>query len=723
MKMFDFEKLALFLVEVEVEILIGVAIAVVTLIVLIFSRSPLFGKSTHTSTDESGRVSKNKRKKKSQMQQDGEESYHSDYEDLSSDAPFEFSFCDVVATLEAAGRDHRRVRRRKRQEESWESEGSAENENTYRMSEDLKRILRTGKTIPYVDVSGLPVGVDFMTSLQDIFHHTPTTRIHALRLDKCALPTEAVRLLGKALAARADCVLSLCVAHNSLGWKGVKAIANPSLMELDVSSVSLIWPSSKQDRTRAEKAVLALCGRLSPSPPSSSPSVSQLTVLNLADNAIGVAGCEIFLEHADAFPHLRHLDLSRNNLQNKGAAVVASLLSRLPALLSLHLGRNSISANGAEFIAKALAENTKMETLDLRFNRLGDRGVSALFSSLSSNQSLTSLHLRSTSISGPGLGAIASLLAANVCKLKILNLSRNFFTEKDLQKRRDGLSFYDCITHNTHLTALSLADNPLQSDFEALSQSLSQNKALTAVSVANTMATPPSLRTLCTSLSKNLRIATFDISHNDLNTETIRKIARIIKLRSEGLAPIPAPRVCILTHHTATKDTGLRLLLQSGMSMNEHTDFSAMDLSGEALSVVFETIVKPNRSVGQSADVTQLTLSYNSFSIDGWRALASFLTSSPNKILSLNLTHTNLGDEAIEVLAAALPKCSLATLRLEANTFTEVGLEKLAVGCDLNLSLTTLVVNDHLRLCKAYQSICSSLVRNRAHAEGFHLLH
>jgi len=68
--------------------------------------------------------------------------------------------------------------------------------------------------------------------------------------------------------------------------------------------------------------------------------------------------CALFLSRqilTDLSDHVKHLDLSNNNLRDRGAQILAlSLGSENKALVSLNLASNCITHEGATAIFKAL---------------------------------------------------------------------------------------------------------------------------------------------------------------------------------------------------------------------------------------------------------------------------------------------------------------------------------------------------------------------------------
>lgn len=79
---------------------------------------------------------------------------------------------------------------------------------------------------------------------------------------------------------------------------------------------------------------------------------------------------------------LRKLDLSYNEIRNKGSALIAKLVKEESFLGSLDLKFNAIGDEGGADIASALAYSSSIVDVDLSGNPIGELGGMALASSL-----------------------------------------------------------------------------------------------------------------------------------------------------------------------------------------------------------------------------------------------------------------------------------------------------------------------------------------------------
>jgi len=69
---------------------------------------------------------------------------------------------------------------------------------------------------------------------------------------------------------------------------------------------------------------------------------------------------------------LRSLNLSDNQIGEKGAGAVARVLAASPALRVLNLAKNDLGEEGGALIGEALAYNSTLRDLSLALNAIGN---------------------------------------------------------------------------------------------------------------------------------------------------------------------------------------------------------------------------------------------------------------------------------------------------------------------------------------------------------------
>ena len=133
---------------------------------------------------------------------------------------------------------------------------------------------------------------------------------------------------------------------------------------------------------------------------------TRLVELRLGGNKCGAAGAEVL---AEALPRsLVTLDLSRNGIRVRGAAAVAAALPLLGNLARLDLGNNLMGVAGARAVAAALEHTPRLMELSLGSD-LGRRGMAAAAEVPASTQSSLVGHT-SEMYSAPGRAPLLSVV-------------------------------------------------------------------------------------------------------------------------------------------------------------------------------------------------------------------------------------------------------------------------------------------------------------------------
>ena len=180
-------------------------------------------------------------------------------------------------------------------------------------------------------------------------------------------------------------VQQLCLSQNGLTDKGGVSIAGP-LQTCEVLLQTLDLSNNKL----GPEAATALGNALSCN--------SVLTSLRLEHNVFGEEGGTGFAVGL-ASRTLTQLNLSDNELRDKGSAAIAKMLDRSPALRTLDLRHNVIGDVGGVALAQALKDaNTSLTCLNLENNSICDHAGVCLAKALASNSSLLTLSLKANLI-------------------------------------------------------------------------------------------------------------------------------------------------------------------------------------------------------------------------------------------------------------------------------------------------------------------------------------
>ncbi|XP_073529374.1 dynein regulatory complex subunit 5 [Phyllobates terribilis] len=164
----------------------------------------------------------------------------------------------------------------------------------------------------------------------------------------------------------------------------------------------------------------------------------KLKVFRLHRSRVGDDKVRVLIRSLLNHPSLVHLNLSHNQISDRGARAIGKLLNQ-SQLQILNLCNNDIRPHGAQAIAHALTKNSSLQILDLRLNHIGDEGGQALCNALLRNISLHTLHIGSNELSEPTATVLAQVLSQNT-SLKIVNISCNHVGPDGGKQLLEGLS-------------------------------------------------------------------------------------------------------------------------------------------------------------------------------------------------------------------------------------------------------------------------------------------
>ncbi|KAJ3372343.1 hypothetical protein HDU91_003953 [Kappamyces sp. JEL0680] len=130
---------------------------------------------------------------------------------------------------------------------------------------------------------------------------------------------------------------------------------------------------------------------------------------------------------------LRVLDLSYNEIGNKGAFPLAKFIKDDNLLEVLILKSNNIGGSGMLAICEAMQVNSKINYLDVSSNAVEEEGGMAIASMLQVNNGLANLFLSGCSLKATSIIAIATVLQSNNC-IQQLDISNNALPSSSLSQ-------------------------------------------------------------------------------------------------------------------------------------------------------------------------------------------------------------------------------------------------------------------------------------------------
>ena len=168
---------------------------------------------------------------------------------------------------------------------------------------------------------------------------------------------------------------------------------------------------------------------------------SSIKSLNLSKNLYKDKNPESFVDMCSENHGLEELFLSGCGLGKYLLGFVEGL-SRSLVIKKLDLSFNNITNKGAEYLAIALAKNKALQSLNLSFNRIKDKGGLALSKVLSENQSIIELNLKENDIKSKIAEVFSNICRSNM-NIQNLNLDlnpiniRHTFAIKNIIERRN----------------------------------------------------------------------------------------------------------------------------------------------------------------------------------------------------------------------------------------------------------------------------------------------
>ncbi|XP_075904057.1 NACHT, LRR and PYD domains-containing protein 14-like [Nelusetta ayraudi] len=392
--------------------------------------------------------------------------------------------------------------------------------------------------------------------------------------------------------------------------------------------------------TLEDPGVKLLCAGLQ------SPNCS-LEVLRLSGCSLSKTSCDWLLSALKSNPsHLRHLDLSRNQLKDSSVKVLSGFLQSPDCKLEvLRLEGCRLSEISCDWLFSALKSNpSHLRHLNLSDNyQLQDSAVKVLGGFLQSPDcKLETLRLESCSSSGISCDWLLSALKSNPSHLRDLDLSDNQLEDSGVELLSGFLQSTDCKLQTLRLHWCSLSE-------------------LSCVWLLSALKSNPShLRHL--DLSRNLQLK--DSGVKELSGFLQSPDCKLETLRLSG---------CSLSK---TSCDWLLSALKSNPSHLRHLDLSRNQLKDSSVKVLSGFLQSPDCKL----EVLRLEgCRLSEISCD-W--LFSALKSNPSHLRHLNLSDNyQLQDSAVKVLGGFLqsPDCKLETLRLHWCSLSEL-------SCDWLLS-------------------------------------
>ncbi|XDV23339.1 hypothetical protein PO909_027944, partial [Leuciscus waleckii] len=439
----------------------------------------------------------------------------------------------------------------------------------------LATVLRSNSSLKELDMSNNNLQDSGVKKLQNALENTNCT-LERLRFSDCRITEEGYKALASALRSNPSHLIELDLTGNDPGQSGVKKL-NDLLQDPNCQLKTLRFLRSPA----AEEACQYVTGIVGKNP-------LLLRELNLSEHKLGdtrvnqisallqdkhfklntliLCGCSITEKQClsmtsalcSNLSHLRELDLSGNELKNKGVTHLSDILTDVRCKLErLRLRSCKMTDEGCSAVTSALKSNpSHLRELNLSENKLGDSGFKNLSDLLMNPEcKLEKLQLCKCSIKEKQCGFLTSALKSNPSHVRELDLSGNelkharvkhfydllknsHFKLERLRLRNCGIEVDDCSdltsalkSNSSHLRELDLSGNTLgDKGVKNLYPLLSNECKLEKLSLCGCNITEKQFLiltpALCYSLS-NLR--ELDLSGNKLENKGVEGVCEILK--------------------------------------------------------------------------------------------------------------------------------------------------------------------------------------------------
>ena len=142
-----------------------------------------------------------------------------------------------------------------------------------------------------------------------------------------------------------------------------------------------------------------------------------LSYCGINDHSFGLMMGELS-KHAEACPAgalhgVTELDISYNEIGDKGIALISTALQTNTTMTTLNISGCNMSDDGAESLARALTVNKTPQELNVSYNNISDTGIAHIATALRTNNTLTKLVIGGKTATDEGALSLAAALTAN----------------------------------------------------------------------------------------------------------------------------------------------------------------------------------------------------------------------------------------------------------------------------------------------------------------------
>ena len=222
------------------------------------------------------------------------------------------------------------------------------------------------------DIRANKIGKEGIYCLQESLINM--TNIKILSLDSCSLWDYGAEVAANC-AEQMPSLQTLRLVDNFITDVGAKNIA--SLISKNTPLRELYIDYNKIGDVGVAHIVSAL------------PKNKNIKLIGLGDNSITCEGCSAISEFFKLSKGgVIHMDLSVNDIEERGADILSEGLAHNTTLRSLDMGANPLLSMGAAAMCKFLSTNNTMRKLDLTNLHMGDEATDSICESIKNNKTI-----------------------------------------------------------------------------------------------------------------------------------------------------------------------------------------------------------------------------------------------------------------------------------------------------------------------------------------------
>ncbi|XDV23338.1 hypothetical protein PO909_027944, partial [Leuciscus waleckii] len=489
-------------------------------------------------------------------------------------------------------------------------------------------------------------------------------KLKILRLSQCALTEESCSALTSVLSSDSSSLKDLDLSNNNLKDSGVKLFSDGLKENCKLEKLSL------SDCSITEEGYKALASALRSNP-------SHLIELDLTGNDPGQSGVNELLDvqqKPDCKLTIRFLSPEAEKVcQNLTNVLGENLL----LLRELNLNECQLGHSGLKKLVPVLEDkHCKLNRLILNNTHVTEDDCNALATALNLNPSnLKELDLGCSILRDSGMKIISSLFANVECRLVKLKLNHTCITEEGCAALASAFN-----SNPSNLIELDLSENKIGDSGVTQVSSLLGNSQCTLqiLRLSDCSITEEGYKALASALRSNpSHLIELDLRGNDPGQSGVKKLNNLLQdpdcqLKTLRILGPAADEACQYVRGIVGKNP--LLLRKLNLSKRKLGDTRVNQLA----ALLQDKHCKLNK----------LMLNNNSITEEGCAALTSAFNSNPSNLIELDLSGNKLGNSGIMKICPLLKnaQCRLEKLKLSDCSITEEGYKALASALTSTLS-------------------------------------